>query len=344
MTAPNIISVQHDGTTLYVIFDRAIQATGGSELDGFTFTKTPGPIAVVPVFSSIDQNALIATLPSSVGAAETLNVDYVSGSGTITDAATGLDPATSFNVDAVAYFSSPLIRRATAGEGSNDLVKVYLSEPVASPTDDLLTGLTIEVDDVALDLTGATVTLNSDQTILTIDTGSNFVYNDVVDVIYDDGVGDLYTWPTGALASFTLNAVDNLSTDGLPDGDYPLSVAIGKQLEVVQNVAKPCINIYLNPIDIELVQKYGPVRVFTGGTFGVTVGNPSGITVAGGFVEIVDGAQVKIDFNDPASTVNSVDAATDWLSTIITKIGVELGKVRSTDQGITIGNRTINQV
>ena len=68
MTAPTIQSVQHDGTTLYIIFDRAVQNV--ADLDAFTFTITPGPSVITPSFSSIDDNAVIGTLVSPVGAAE----------------------------------------------------------------------------------------------------------------------------------------------------------------------------------------------------------------------------------------------------------------------------------
>ncbi len=93
-----------------------------------------------------------------------------------------------------------------------------------------------------------------------------------------------------------------------------------------------------------MVARYGPLQVYTGGTFGVTVGNPSGITVDGSFVDIVDGAEVTQSFNDPASLTNAVDAGTDWLAQITAQIGIKLGEARAKDQSVTLGDRTITSV
>lgn len=346
MTAPNILSIQYDGLTLRIIFDIAITGTVAQELDGFTFTKTPGPTTIIPTFDSFDQNAIVCTLPGSIGAGETLSVDYNDAVGTIVDSATGIDSANAFTDEvAVETYSTPIVRRAqAAADGVNDHVTVFFGEPVASPTDDLLAGFTIEIDDVAIDLSSATATLNDDLTELTIDTGTNFEYTDVVDVIYDDAAGDLYSWPSGVVASFTLDDIDNNSTDGLPTSDYPLSHVIAQPLNIVDNVVHCELGVSLNPIDIELAARYGPLQVYTGGTYGVTVGNPTGIAVDGSFIDIVDGAELTQSFNDPASLTNAVDAANDWLDTITTKIGIELGEARAKDQSITLGSRTITPV
>jgi hypothetical protein len=346
MTAPNILSIQHDGLTLRIIFDIAVTGTPAQELDGFTFTKTPGPVVVSPTFSAFDENAIVCTLPGVVLPSETLTVDYNNGVGTIVDAATGLDAATSFTGQvAVETYSTPIVRRAqVAATAVNDELTVFFGEPIASPTNDPLAGFTIEVDNVALDLTGATWALNDDLTELTINVGSNFAYNDVVDVIYDDVTGDLYSWPSGVVASFTLDAIDNDSTDGLPDSEYPLSSVIAQPLDIVDNVVNCHLGVSLNPIDIQLVARYGPVQVFTGGTYGITVGNPSGITVDGSFVDIIDGAELAQTFNDPCSLTNAVDAGKDWLDQITAKIGIALGEARAKDQSITLGDLTITSV
>lgn len=343
MAAPAIQSIQYTGTTLYIIFDEAVSVTGGSELDGFTFTKTPGPVSISPVFSSVAENAIIATLPGPIGALETLTVDYSSLTGTVVDDATGTFPAPSFTGQvAVQYYAAPIIRRAqVAYTGVNDELSIFFGEPVGSPTNDLLTGFTVEVDNVALDLTSATATLNADQTILTINTGTNFSYSDVVDVIYLDTAGDLYSWPSGAVASFTLNAITNSSTDGLPNSAYPLSTIISPQPQVCANAVTACIQISLNPIDIQLIQKYGPVTVITGGTFGTA---PNQITILGNERTIQDGAEICESFTSTTSVVYAADAANDWQDWIVTRIGILLGNIRAIDQSVTLNSLSVNQV
>jgi hypothetical protein len=343
MAAPTIQSIQYTGTTLYIIFSEAIAATGGSELNGFTFTKTPGPVVIVPVFSSIDQNAMICTLPGPILSTETLTVDYNDALGTVVDAATGTFPAPSFTGQVgVPYYTTPLVRRAqVAYTAVNDQVTVFFGEPVGSPTNDLVTGFTIEVDNVALDLTSATATLNDDQTELTIDVGVNFAYDNTVDVIYASGTGDLYSWTSGAVGDFTLNDIDNLSTDGLPNSSYPLSTVIGPEPTICENAVTACVQISLNPIDIELVQKYGSVTVVTGGTFGTA---PNEITIVGRQAEIVDGAEICETFTDPANVVYAADAANDWQDEIVTRIGIALGAIRAIDQSVTLNSLSVNQV
>ena len=197
-------------------------------------------------------------------------------------------------------------------------------------------------DDVALDLSAATASLNSDQTQLTVDTGVNFAYNATVDVIYDDSAGDLYTWPTGTVSSFTLNDIQNTSTDGLPNSSYPLSYVIREELSVANNVVTATVSIALNPIDIELAIRYGPVTVYTGGTFGTS---PDTIVVVGSNTAVVDGKQISQAFSDASLTVDKVAlAASDWLTTVATRVSIALGEARTADQSTVLGSRTVQQV
>jgi len=340
MTAPSILSAQHQDTTLYIIFDRAISVTGGSELDGFTFTLDPGGV-ITPSFSSVDDNALIATLSSAVNPGETLNVDYDSGTGTVVEAVAPNDPAGDFDVDAVAYFETPIVRRAETGSGAgnNDDVTIFFGEPVASTDGDLLAGITINVNTASIDLSSATASLNADQTELTISTGTNFVFSDTVTVDYDDSSGNLKTFPTGFVASFTGLAVTNLSTDGLPDSQYPNSFAVKQPLDVKDSVVTGVVAVNLNPVDLELVDKYGPISIVTGGDFGTS----TTCTIVGGNQNIIDGVEVKESFTKDAcgSIVNATDAAADWQDKIIDRISVELGALRTIDQNVTNVNETV---
>jgi len=346
MTAPVIQSVQYTGTTLYIIFDRAVANV--SDLSAFTFTVTPGPSVITPAFSSIDQNAVIGTLAVPIGASETLTVDYTdpgAGATQVQEAAAPNDPVATFAGEvAVGYYSPAVVRRAqVAANAVNDAVTIFFGEPVSATAGDLIDGFTIEYNDTALDLTGASASLNADQTELTILTGVNPLYSDTVDVIYS-GTGELYSWPTGVVAAFTLNDIDNDSTDGLPTSAYPQSFVIKKELAITGSVVTPCLQVILNPVDIDIVKKYGLITAYTGGTFGITVGNPSGITVVGGQESIVDGAEICINFTNSTDTKYATDAATEWQNTVTDRIAVELGKLRATDQSITLANDTVEAV
>lgn len=351
MTAPVNTSVQHivGSNVLYIIFSEAIAATATQELDGFTFTLQPSAAPIVPTFQLIDQNAMIVTLPSALLAGESVDVAYVSGSGTIVDATTGLDPAASFTTTSVAYPALAVPDRAETGSGvgDNDKVLIYWGEPVGATNNDLLAGITININGDPLDLSGATATLDANQGILTIVTGVDPTYDDDIEVVYDAATpGYLYTWPTGAVPDFTLQ-VTNLSTDGLPTSGYPLSYVTQLVPVICAKNVQACVTISLNPIDQQLVKQYGPVTVLTGGTFGVTVDNPDGVSVVGGKAAIVDGAQICQTFAVPQDTCSvpfAAAAANDWLTVITARIGNALGKVRATDQGITLAGKTVEQV
>lgn len=343
MTAPALLSVQYidsspSNSLAYVIFDRAVSGTASL---GWTVILNGSP--VIPAATSIQDNAVLLELATAV-AVSSLTVAYNSATGDLVEAVAPNDPVASFSAQtAIAYPTLGQAVRAQAGVGANDVLVIYFGEPVAAVGGDLLAGLTIEVDDQALDLSSAVASLNAGQTELSIDTGTNFSYADVVDVVYDAGTGTLRTWPTGAISDFTFNAVDNLSTDGLPNSSYPLSSVIAGPVTVCQQVAVGTVQVSLNPIDIELVERYGPVTVVTGGTFGVTVGNPTGVTVLGAEVSLVDGLIITQNFTSTTMSW-ATDAALDWQTQIKDRVGIALGQIRATDQSVTLGDRTVSQV
>lgn len=337
MTAPAIRSCQHSGSTLYLIFDRAVSVTPASELVGFTFTLTLGGV-ITPTYSSTDNNALIITMAAPVGA-DTLTVVY-NGLGTVVDAATGLDSAVAFNKAAVAYYVASRPVRAVAGENANNEVIIYFDEPVDTTTGDLKVGLTITVDAVPLVLTSATATLNADQTQLTIGCVSDFSYTNVVAVSYTSTTGKLYTWPSGTVASFSLAAINNLSTDGLPSSSYPLSIVTKYPLTIAGNVVTAKLGVSLNPVDITLVAEYGEVSINTGGTYG----SPYPISILGSTITIIDGGEYTQDFTYVGHTSYAAVAALAWRDAIATTIGIKLGELRLIDAGVSKGANVYEQV
>ena len=94
------------------------------------------------------------------------------------------------------------------------------------------------------------------------------------------------------------------------------------------------MTVGLNPIDVALVAKYGPVRVSIGGSFGITVENPTGIYGADTLVTIVDGVVIKQTFSSGTNPSAAVIAANDWLVAIAGAVSQSLGQVRAIDQAV----------
>jgi len=344
MTAPLIQSIQYSGTTLYIIFDRAVSVTGGSELDGFTFTQTPAPGAITPVFVSVDDNAIVATLPGAVAPTDTLTVVYDVGVGTVVEAVAPNSPVDSFSDIGIAYYSASLVRRAeVAASGANNTFTIFFSEPVGAAGGDLTAGLSVLVNAATLDLTGATAVLSDDQTELTVTVGSNFSYADLVDISYDAGTGTLLTWPSGVLADFAFTSVPSRSTDGLPNSNYPLSLVTKKKLVISAKNVTAQLVVSLNPVDRQLVTEYGPLQVYTGGIFGITLTNPTGSAVVGSTANVVDGTVLSMSFNNTL-IADAVAAADEWEDVVAARLGIALGAFRATDQSLTVADDSVAQV
>ena len=341
MPAPTIQSVQYTDDALYIIFNRAV--TNVSDLDAFTFAQESGN-PFVPSFDVIDANAIVATTVGLPDSELTVSYDDPGAGTSQVQSAADNTPALDFaDQAAVPYFVPGIVTQVVAGQGGNDLIHIRFSEPVGATGDNLLVGLTITLDGEALDLLGATTSLSSDQTALTIATGVNFPYNGVVSVEYDDMVGHLYSWPSGDVPSFEVLGVPNLSTDGLPDSDYPLSIVTAEPVKLLNSVALPELYVYLNPVDRDLVKKYGPVQVYTGGTFGETLENPEGVVIVGGKETLSDGLILAVRVT-ASSTAYAVEAARDWLEVVGARVSIALGKVRALDQSVPETDSTLRMV
>jgi len=339
MTAPLPTAVLYTSTLVYIFFDRAISVTGGQELAGVVVTDNGVPL--VMTFDSVEDNALIATLPAPTEYA--VAVTY-SGSGTIVEAAAPNTPVAAFTKTAAAFPvtspSAPLY--AVAGIPSNDSVSIAFGEPVGSPSGDLLLGLSISINNVPVVMGDATASLSDNNTVLVITTGVSPGYGDTIKVEYSDAVGDLRTWDTGAVASFTFNTAFNLSTDGLPNSAYPLSFVLGQPLTIVNAAVTGTLHLYMNPIDRQLSTAYG-AQVTTGGVFGVTLTRPEGFSVAGKTVSLVDGLILSQTFAG-ADVPSLVTAAEDWKTVVTQRIGTALGRIRALDQSLTLNGQTVTGV
>lgn len=341
MPSPLILSVQYTETELLIIFNQAVSNV--SDLAAFTFSQASGN-PFVPTFSAVDANAIVA----DIGAApdSPLEVSYTDpGAGPSQVQSLAGDPAQDFtDVAAIQQFpTADLVSDVIVGRDGNNVVTIKFTQPVASTDNQPLDGFTVTYDGQALDLTSALAELSPDLREINIYTGVNASYNTAVEITYDDTDGSLYTWAdvTGFVSSFTRVAL-NLATDGLPDSQYPNSLAYRRPVGVGDGVAKPQIEVYLNPVDRKIVKQYGPLRVYTGGAgFGINSAHPSGTSIVGGTPDVVDGTVLSVTISIPGDTVQAVAAAQDWLEVVTARLAIELGKLRATDASVALSGATV---
>lgn len=368
MTAPVIVSCQVRGTNLYLIFDRAITAT---TVTGITATTQPSGVVNALTFVGVSGNTLTATLASGLSTGQSLAVVLVGGS-SIRDAATGLDAATPFTKTAVDAYVIPTVVQALAGWPTSTQITLQFSRPVASASGDLVAGFSVSINSSPV-VGSITATLSPNQTRLYLAVPSSIGYTSSVSVTYSATTGNLFTQllptshsdgtsvggiasdtvaivgvpsettsTTGTVAGTAVSEVDtftvaatNVSTNGLPTSGYPLSTVVKAAPVVVSGVVNAQMTLGLNPIDVVLVERYGPVRVAIGGTFGITVETPSGIYAGSdSLVTLVDGVVIKQTFSSGVNPSAAVIAANDWLTTIAGAVSQALGQVRAIDQAV----------
>ena len=368
MTAPAIVSCQVRNTNLYLIFDRAITAT---TVAAITATTQPTGVVNALTFVGVSGNTLTATLASALTTGQTLAVSMVGGN-SVRDLATGLDPATPFTRTAVDAYVIPTVVQALAGSPTATQIMLQFSRPVASSSGDLAAGFSVSINSAPV--AGAiTATLSPNQTRLYLTVPSAISYTSIVSVTYSSTTGNLFTQllptshsdgtslgsvgvdtvsivgtasettsSTGTVSGTAISEIDtftvtatNISTNGLPTSGYPLSTVVKAAPVVASGIVNAQMTVGLNPVDVVLVERYGPVRVAIGGTFGITVENPSGIY--GGtdnLVTIVDGLVIKQTFSSGTNPSNAVIAANDWLTVIAGAVSQALGQVRAIDQAV----------
>ncbi len=125
---------------------------------------------------------------------------------------------------------------------------------------------------------------------------------------------------------------------------YPLSTLILEPHVVVNNVVTATIGVDLNAIDVDLIHKYGPATVDTGGTFGVTEDNEDGVVLTQQYVDLKDGIKLTRKFMVTDHPDWAAVAATDWHSEISDRVEEILVELRTTDALVVLGDRTAEQV
>lgn len=338
MSVPVRLVLERSATQIFLGYDQDISRVSGALPwdNGFVATVNAVPTAISAVAKVA--NGIWFTVAFTEGDAVTLAY-----SGTnLVDAATGLDALAAFTATAVPLFweNGNLVQSALISSSAPSSVVLTFRDPVASLAGDLKAALSITVNAVPVSLATATVT--GDGRSVTIATTADFSYSDVVIVTYTPG--DWYDLESNTLVPAFVITAANASQVGTPESAYPLSTVIAEPISVVGNVATASLSVSLNSVDRELVTRYAPT-FDQGGYFGLpTVNPPTGYFVPGKLLAVRDGQIYTYVFTVVNSTPWAVLAATEWLDTMVVRIGVALNTARATDQSITLGNRTITQV
>lgn len=337
MSVPVRIVLERSVTQVFLGYDQDISRLVVLPWDtGFVLRVNGSPVAIAAATKVANGIWFTASfLESDV-------VDLAYSGTNLVDAATGLSAVAAFTATAAPLFweNGTLLRSAVIAQAAPTNIVLTFRDPVASLAGDLKAALTLTVNAVVVPLLTATVTGNG--RTVTIATVADFAYNDDVVVTYVPG--DWYDLEENvAVAGFTV-AVTNASAVGTPASAYPLSTVIAEPISINGNVATATLAISLNSVDRELVTRYAPM-FDQGGYYGLpTVQPPTGYFVPGKLVPVRDGQVYTYAFTVVGNTPWAVLAATEWLATMVVRIGVALNTARATDQSITLGNRTITQV
>jgi len=337
MSVPVRIVLERSDTQIFLGYDQDISRLVVLPWDTGFVAKVNTVITAISAATKV-ANGIWFTVPFVSG--DSVELAY---SGTnLVDAATGLSavPAFASTVAPPFWDNGTLLRSAVITASDPASVVLTFRDPVASLAGDLKAALTMTVNAVAVPLTTATVT--GDGRSVTIATDADFAYNDAVVITYTPG--DWYDLEEDApVAGFTITAT-NASLTGTPVSAYPLSTVIAEPVSINGNIATATLTVSLNSVDRELVTRYAPM-FDQGGYFGLpTVNPPTGYFVPGKLLAVRDGQIYAYAFTVVGNTPWAVLAATEWISTMVVRIGVALNTARATDQSITLGNRTITQV
>lgn len=334
MASPVIQSVQYDGTDLYLFWDRAVVV---DPLVGDDITLVHDGAPLTAAFATTEQNRLTLTISGPVTGE--LLVSYDDANAYVED--TGGDPAVSFTEQlATELYVVDTAVSALAGEPANNQISVVFSAPVVAQEGDPSHGFLIEVNGAVVPGAQVTGEITDGQSTVVLTLPFNLSYTDIVELSYTSVPGTgLYTFPGGDVDDFLFAEVPNLATDGLPDSPYPLSTAVRWPVSMVASEARGQIDLYLNPIDRELVSQFGPAVVVTGGTFG-----PEDRPFSGTSAHLKDGLTLTCSFTNGSTTAVNVASAKDWLEQVTERVGRELGRLRAESQSVVLGDREITGV
>jgi hypothetical protein len=218
-------------------------------------------------------------------------------------------------------------------------VTLLFQVPVASAHYAL--GLSMTANSASLPIVSAAAGTNPNTVVITL--GGGPAYMAALTVSYDATVGD-WNNSSNAVATFTGVVVTNASQVGTASSAYPLSVVTASQLVGAAGSITGTLGVTLNPVDRRLTTVYQPQMIDFGGTYGVTMANPSGVSVLQNLQALVDGLTVSQPFFVAGHPDWAAAAAADWEVQNSGKIAAALAALRTIDTGVDFGSTSITPV
>lgn len=345
MAAPVLSALNNTATLVNVVFDQAVTASTGRPGEGFSITvngvaRYADSASIVTTTVANDTVRLV--LLGYVGEREVVKVSYSNATNNLQSVSQALPPANFTNRVSTNNSLHASLLSAVVAENctDSDTLTLTWSLPIASAA--LATGVTIYQNGLSVPI--VSVTQLPETRKLAIKAATGFQNQDVVTWSYDSALGD---WTTSGydIVTFLNQATVNASKLGTPGSQYPLSSIIREQLSPVNGTVNATVSIDLNSVDELIVSRYGPLNVDFGGTFGVTVDNPTGVVIPQDIKPISQGLVVtKAFFVLQSKPQWAATAATEWLGTITARVSAALGTGRTYDQATVLGNRTVSPV
>lgn len=337
---PAVLDITARETEIDVLFDQPVRSPTGRDGEGFRF-RVNGVTAYADDAVFVTPALLRFTMAGTISDRDTVIVSYDDTKGDLTNTPATHDLISFLDVQATNTSNHAALRGVVIAINKIDPEKVTLlfSLPVTSSDFEAGLSFTVNGEPVPFD----TAEAGQDPRNIEVCFPNSFAYNDTVLMTYDAAVGD---WQSQgyAIDSIIARDVSNASRIGTPDSDYPLSSVVREPLDPRGGSVFAKVGIDLNFIDRLLVNRYGPVSVDTGGTFGAISTNPQGVFVPQDLRRLTTGMEIEKEFRVPGRPDDAAVAAAEWLDTMTERVGLALGILRTQDRNVVLGSRSARQV
>jgi hypothetical protein len=340
-TSPAWAAIVALETSIQVVFDQPVVAPTNRPGEGFTFLVNGAP-RYSNTATQTDPSTVTFQMAGTISDNDTVVVSYDASVSNLTNA-TGANFAAAFTgVKATNQSAHAALLAVVCALDINqpEVITLLFSQPVTS-IGGYANGLSVTANNVAVTFTS--IAQGQDPRQLRVIFPGGFQYRDELMFSYAAASGD---WVSGGypIRNLIEQVVTNASRLGTPTDDYPLSSVVREQLNAKTGGIEATVGVDLNLIDQRLVDRFGPAMVDFGGVFGQTVLNPAGVFLPQDMRAVKAGISVSKRFLVPNKPQWAADAAAEWLNTMTQRIGTALGVLRTQDQQVVLGNRTVRQV
>jgi hypothetical protein len=339
MTTPSVSIIIARETTIDVVYDQAITSSTNRPGEGFTF-KVNGAQKFANSADLTAADTITFQMAGVISNEDTVLVSYDDDVSNIENLSDELAPSfTDVGATNQSQHAALLAAVCALSIIEPNVITLVTSMPLSST--DFEAGLSVKANGFSVPFD--TVELGQDPRQLRITFPGGFSYGDTITFTYNPSIGD---WQSAGydIVAFTDYPVTNGSRLGTPNDNYPLSSVVREELEAINGAIDATIGIDLNHIDQKLVERYGPAVVDFGGTFGQTNDNPAGVFLAQDMRPIKSGMKVTKRFTSQGHSDWAQVAAAEWQDAVTQRIGTALGIMRTTDQQVVLGDRTVRQV